>query len=301
MSGSNLSDDSFPENFGNLPSLSDLDLSKNQFRRLPNCIRNFSGLKSLSMYECHRLQSLDLNGLMMKAGYINVTSCKSLENVMSLNETVDLWLNGCYKLVGQEDTWKDYFKKDDTWKEGTFEHGKFNICLKAKKEPMFPGYENLQSGYSYALSLLFTPPRTQCLNVWCSMSDKAKFNRSIFERYDLNFIRAPNHFPHKENVGLLSRWRIGNQLEAGHESSVTFDIKDEYEVKEGFKIVYRDIEEANGSASTMKESHHSFPAMLFVSRVFDKYPDEELWFPKRLTIRKEVNYNKKPKKVEEVY
>ncbi|KAM7474443.1 hypothetical protein LguiB_021686 [Lonicera macranthoides] len=166
MSGSNLSDNSFPENFGNLPSLSDLDLSKNQFRRLPNCIRSLSGLKSLNLYQCHRLQSLDLNSLMMKSGCIDVTSCRSLEKVTSLNEMVDLWLAGCFKMVGQEDTWKDYFKKVNKWKHRR----------QAGAAPVFPYklYHNEEIiSLGYSMRLLPTPHRTQCLNVWCSMSEKA--------------------------------------------------------------------------------------------------------------------------------
>ncbi|KAM7474446.1 hypothetical protein LguiB_021689 [Lonicera macranthoides] len=261
MRSSNLSDDSFPENFGKLPSLSDLDLSKNQFRRLPNCIKSLSGIKSLNMYQCHRLQSLDLNGLMMNSGCIDVTSCRSLEKViMSLNERVDLWLNGCYKIVGQEDAWKHYFKKDDTWKYYLQNRGIISVGHTVRPLP--------------------THHRTQCLNVWCSMSEKTEIWRRRTSEVQTN-ITSPNCFPDNENVGWLSRWRFGNQLEAGHESIYTFDIKDEYEIKDGFKIVYRDAEEANGSATNMKESHHNSPTKYFVKRYFEKNPDEDLWFPKR--------------------
>ncbi|KAM7470190.1 hypothetical protein LguiA_008373 [Lonicera macranthoides] len=307
MSGSNLSDDSFPENFGNLPSLSDLDLSKNQFQRLPNCIRSLRGLKSLDMYQCHRLQSLDLNGLMMKSGCIDVTSCRSLEKVMSLNERVDLWLNGCYKMVGQEDTWKDFFKKEDKGKEymqGTFEYGKFNIYLEARDGPIFPAkmHQSTQSFVSagYLVPPLPTDHRTQCLNVWCSMSsEKTEIVRGISlhienKRNDENWISIPNDFPKNENVGWLSRWRwrFAKQLEAGHESSVTFDIKDEYVVKDGFKIVYRDAEAANGSASTLEDDHHnSTTNWYFVQRHFRKNPNEDFWFPRRLNRTIFVQHN----------
>ncbi|KAM7470181.1 hypothetical protein LguiA_008364 [Lonicera macranthoides] len=287
MHGSNLSDDSFPENFGNLPSLSDLDLSKNQFRRLPNCIKSLSGIKSLNMYQCHRLQSLDLNGLMMNSGCIDVTSCRSLEKVIiSLNERVDLWLNGCYKIVGQEDAWKHYFKKDDTWKyylQGMYSNSKFNIYLEASAYQMFSSKHYQNRGIisvGHTVRPLPTRHRTQCLNVWCSMSEKTEIWRRRTYEVQID-IRSPNYFPDNENVGWLSRWRFGNQLEAGHESTYTFDIKDEHEIKDGFKIVYCDAEEANGSASNMKESHHNSPTKYFVKRYFEKNPDEDLWFPKR--------------------
>lgn len=110
-------------------------------------------------------------------------------------------------------------------------------------------------------------------------TDRLKNEDIVNQKNDSIPITSPIHYPHNEYVGWLSRWRIGNKLEAGDESTVTFDIKDEYEVKEcGFKIVYYDPEEANGSASAIDESHHYFA---HVSRCFEKNPDEDLWLPTR--------------------
>jgi len=112
LSGCNLFDDSFPVNFGNLSSLSVLDLSENPFRRLPSCIRNLSKLGFLYICECHGLQSLELNGLPLKSIWIDATSCTSLEIIMSLNRRVDLWSRDCYKLVELQDC----FEKEDITK-----------------------------------------------------------------------------------------------------------------------------------------------------------------------------------------
>ncbi|KAM7473684.1 hypothetical protein LguiB_020927 [Lonicera macranthoides] len=290
LSGSNLSDDSFPENFGNLPSLSDLDLSKNQFRRLPNCIRSLKRLKYLNLYHCHSLQSLDLNGLMMKSGCIDVTSCRSLEKVMSLSEMVDLWLIGCYKMVGLEDYLKEEDRRRDPTMQVMFDYGQSNIYFEANTDPIFPAVRYQDSS---AAAIRYMPPllidhRTQCLNVWCSMSEKAEISSRLISNEvqismdDVTWIETPNYFPKSENVGWLSRWRFGNQLEAGHESTVTFDIADVYKLNDGFKVVYRDAEEANGSASAMEESHHNSPTKYFVARQLRENPDEDIWFPKRL-------------------
>ncbi|KAM7469357.1 hypothetical protein LguiA_007540 [Lonicera macranthoides] len=125
LSGCKLSDDSFPENFGNLPLLSWLNLSANPFHRLPNCIKSLSGLNFLGLYKCHWLQSLELNGLSMKSGWIDAGNCRSLEKIMSPNGSINLFLHGCYKLVELEDCFmkEDYDRenrvknktKDLTW------------------------------------------------------------------------------------------------------------------------------------------------------------------------------------------
>ncbi|KAM7502742.1 hypothetical protein LguiB_001646 [Lonicera macranthoides] len=68
ISGCNLFDESFPVNFGDLCLLTRLDLSNNTFQRLPNCIRSLCGLNFLDMSQCHKLQSLDLNGVSINSG-----------------------------------------------------------------------------------------------------------------------------------------------------------------------------------------------------------------------------------------
>ncbi|CAL2241118.1 unnamed protein product [Prunus armeniaca] len=55
----NLSDDSFPRNFGSLPSLQRLDLSSNPLCRLPDCIRGLTGLDHLAFSQCTKLKSLE--------------------------------------------------------------------------------------------------------------------------------------------------------------------------------------------------------------------------------------------------
>ncbi|CAN6704059.1 unnamed protein product [Malus baccata var. baccata] len=54
----NLSDDAFPRDFGNLPSLQRLDLSSNPICSLPDCIRGLTGLDHLAFSRCSKLKSL---------------------------------------------------------------------------------------------------------------------------------------------------------------------------------------------------------------------------------------------------
>ncbi|KAM7473688.1 hypothetical protein LguiB_020931 [Lonicera macranthoides] len=208
LSGCKLSDDSFPENFGNLPLLSRLNLSANPFHRLPNCIKSLSGLNFLGLYECYRLQSLELNGLSMKSGWIDAENCKSLEKVMTPNGSISLFLHGCYKLVELEDC----FLKEDYAREN-------RVKSTEKVNGPLPW-------------------------IYVKIENKTK---------DLTWIYCPTYFPYDEYMRWLSRWRFGNQLEAGDDITFTFDGKNIYLVKEsGFKIVYHsdEEEEQNGSSSS---------------------------------------------------
>ncbi|KAK2978807.1 hypothetical protein RJ640_006769 [Escallonia rubra] len=55
----NLSDDSFPKSFGNLSSLTKLDLGHNPIHSLPDCIRSLNRLECLNLDHCIRLQSIE--------------------------------------------------------------------------------------------------------------------------------------------------------------------------------------------------------------------------------------------------
>ncbi|KAM7473703.1 hypothetical protein LguiB_020946 [Lonicera macranthoides] len=301
MSGCKLCDDSFPDNFGNLPLLSRLNLSANPFHRLPNCIKSLSGLNFLFLYECHWLQSLELNGLSMKSGWIDAINCRSLEKIMSPNGSIDLFLHGCYKLVELEDC----FMKEDHAREnrvqGTFEYGIFSIYPRGGAIPTFSGEKCEGSSICFTVPYsLPTHRRIQYLNVWCMCENTKKVSIPLPWIYmkienktkDLTWIYCPTYFTYDEYMTWLSRWRFGNQLEAGDDITITFDGKDIYLVKEcGFKILYHsdEEEEQNGSSSsslTVEESsHHDFQALrlstgeYFLCKRFEENPDQNLWFP----------------------
>ncbi|KAM7474441.1 hypothetical protein LguiB_021684 [Lonicera macranthoides] len=190
---------------------------------------------------------------------------------------------------------------DDSF-PGTFEYGIFSIYFPSGAIPIFSGEKIEGSSICFAVPSLPTQ-RIQCLNVWC-MSEKTKFIRPVLWIYvkienktkELTWIYYPNYFARAYNsnkdLEWMSRWRFGNQLEAGDEINITFYCN-EIVVKEcGFKIVYhRDQEEANGSTSTIEESHHDFPALrlstgaYFLYYMFEEMPDEDFWFSKYINER----------------
>ncbi|BBG97357.1 hypothetical protein Prudu_006456 [Prunus dulcis] len=74
----NLSDDSFPREFGNIPSLQKLDLSHNPICSVPDFIRGLTGLDQLAFGHCTRLK------LLVRIPRVNMLvaiHCDSLEKV----------------------------------------------------------------------------------------------------------------------------------------------------------------------------------------------------------------------------
>ena len=73
----NLWDGGLPDDLSGLSSLHELDLSENNFKRLPDSISQLSKLKSLKMNDCSRLQSLP--DLPLSVGYVRARRCPLLE------------------------------------------------------------------------------------------------------------------------------------------------------------------------------------------------------------------------------
>ncbi|KAM7497388.1 hypothetical protein LguiA_021802 [Lonicera macranthoides] len=308
ISGCNLFDESFPVNFGDLRLLTRLDLSNNTFQRLPNCIRSLSGLNFLDMSQCHKLQSLDLNGVSINSGFIDVQNCTLLEKVTPVNEIGHIWLYGCNKLVELNEC----FKKEPTTRFdftlGMFEYGIFSMFFGHEEIPRFLGEKCEGSSIHFVVPWLSTHTRTQCMYAWCLFQRRI----DIIEHFDhisvkienktkdLTWIYTPNYIQFDESIGWLSRWRFGNQMESGDEITIMFN-GNEYEAVEcGFKFGYLLVleeEEGNGSSSSSSSpsssssmevnySHHDFSALrlstgeYFLNSLFEENHDEDYWFPK---------------------
>ena len=77
LANRNLWDGGLPDDLSGLSSLQNLNLSKNNFTRLPNSISQLSKLKSLAMNDCSRLQSLP--DLPLSVGFVSARRCPLLE------------------------------------------------------------------------------------------------------------------------------------------------------------------------------------------------------------------------------
>ncbi|KAF3957222.1 hypothetical protein CMV_017747 [Castanea mollissima] len=85
----NLWDGGLPDDLSGLSSLQELDLSKNNLTRLPDSISQLSKLKSLTLNDCSRLQSLP--NLPLSVGFVTARRCPLLEKY---SNQVAVWTSG---------------------------------------------------------------------------------------------------------------------------------------------------------------------------------------------------------------
>ena len=100
LSGRNLSEDEFPVEFGLLSSLDILDLSRNNFCTLPDCINYLPALLQLNLNECCTLQSILVPLNVQFFGILRANDCTSLERILTWkNKSLgSLSLSNCQKL-----------------------------------------------------------------------------------------------------------------------------------------------------------------------------------------------------------
>ncbi|KAM7480791.1 hypothetical protein LguiB_005374 [Lonicera macranthoides] len=79
LMGSNLSDESFPKNLGNLPALKQLYLGGNPIRNLPECVRNLGRLEKLDLSWCPKLQQIIWPSINIQE--LIVTECRALKKI----------------------------------------------------------------------------------------------------------------------------------------------------------------------------------------------------------------------------
>ncbi|KAM7469972.1 hypothetical protein LguiA_008155 [Lonicera macranthoides] len=158
---------------------------------------------------------------------------------------------------------------------GTYDYGVYSICLSGRRIPTFIG-EKCEGSSSICFTVPLLPTRgIQYLNAWCKLR---RSNERVYKIHlsvkienktkDLTWIEQYNRPLFSNSMGLLSRWRLGNQLEAEDEIIIIVDCdeKDHFVVEEcGYKIVYYDPEEEeeteNGNTSTIGESPHHLPPL----------------------------------------
>lgn len=103
LSGCKLSDETFPEYFGHLVSLENLNLSRNPFSVLPKSIKNLSNLTHLNLEHCVNLTHLGLE-LPSTLENVKVDYCTSLLNIFfnPIFKPCHLQCVDCFKLVEQQ-------------------------------------------------------------------------------------------------------------------------------------------------------------------------------------------------------
>ncbi|KAM7469886.1 hypothetical protein LguiA_008069 [Lonicera macranthoides] len=275
-----------------------------------NCLRK--GFGFVNAKDCRSLEKItSLNSI----ASLNVVGCYKLVDIEDylkkeptgkFNDTEISNYLGINKLMeNQEQVWAQILElsiPSGRWQRwGTFEFGIFSRYFGVGEFPMF-SQEKIKGSVLYFTVPSLSPQRIQCLNVFCTYgspeNDDAvvvaprarirevggKFGIAVKienKTKDHTWIYIPRLFccPNYEIVEWLSKWRFGNQMEAGDEIIFTFDCSYEnYKVKE------------NGT-TTIEKSRHDFPAFrlssgaYFLCQNFEAYLNEDYLSPKENNIR----------------
>ncbi|PRQ22095.1 putative leucine-rich repeat domain, L domain-containing protein [Rosa chinensis] len=103
LSDCNLSEEAMPSDFGCLSSLRQLNLSRNQFVRLPGSIGQLPRLDYLRLERCHKLRTIQE---LPSHVWVNASNCISLETLANQigqrNSVVEGNFVNCFKMVENE-------------------------------------------------------------------------------------------------------------------------------------------------------------------------------------------------------
>ncbi|KAK9074330.1 hypothetical protein SSX86_006928 [Deinandra increscens subsp. villosa] len=103
LSFCNLGDGDIPSDLSDLSNLQELDLSDNNFSRLPSSLSRIPGLKFLNLSRCRSL--VELPELPSSIAVLNATYCLSLQRVGNLSKYKCLWevsFLDCEKLISDK-------------------------------------------------------------------------------------------------------------------------------------------------------------------------------------------------------
>ncbi|XP_010263324.1 PREDICTED: disease resistance protein TAO1-like [Nelumbo nucifera] len=229
LSGCRLSEYVMPSDIGNLSSLRKLELSRNNFRRLPDSIESLSQLRFLTLDKCTNLQSLP----MLPSGIesLSASDCQSLttlSNLGCLTSLVTLVLNGA-KFCSLPDTLKDFslltslHLSDCTNLKALPElpsslmHLHANGCTSMERLPNLSNNLNLRSLVLRCCNKLVEIQGLQMLhlelidlagckelaNTWCNFLFKELFGGAKIEIF-LPGSKVPKWFSHRRSGSSLS-------------------------------------------------------------------------------------------------
>ncbi|KAK3007843.1 hypothetical protein RJ639_014345 [Escallonia herrerae] len=221
--GCKLSDDAFSNIVSiNLPSLQMLDLSGNPISSLPDCFKGLSGLISLYLRSCTKLQRVET-----QAGIraLEVSDCTLLERISGPIEECEIDALGCDKLV--------------------------EIANNFKLEPL-EDVDAETANYLQSYGLQASLDREVTLYSTSAIERRKGPIKDMNVRHNPRFYGIPQR---DEDMIWLSIWKCGSyyNLNAGDKVTVSVYLLDGIclEVKEiGVQLVTYDEQEQTGCAST---------------------------------------------------
>ncbi|KAF3437674.1 hypothetical protein FNV43_RR20430 [Rhamnella rubrinervis] len=158
LSDRNLKGKAFPEHFGNLVSLKELNLSKNPFSGLPSGINGLSTLTYLNLMYCKFLRHLSPDQLPSSLQTIRVDYCTSLTTLLDQSEPCHIQCStycvDCTELVkrrGGEMTALTSLKRYIQSQDPTHSTRSFDIVIPGSKIPTW--FTTRSSGSSLSINL----------------------------------------------------------------------------------------------------------------------------------------------------
>ncbi|XP_059429953.1 disease resistance protein RUN1-like [Corylus avellana] len=206
LSGRNLCEDDFPIEFGCLSSLHKLDLSRNNFRNLPNCIGGLPSLYRLHLNDCTNLQSISIH---IGVKVLKANGCTLLERVLTLadeslgsflrnrityvNSVSDLRMGRCNNLSPAfRETVLQMMCKADVF---------CSICLPGSEIPNWISHQTIGSLISFRVPSFWGAGKVSKLVVWVvyaanEEAPKDFYRNNGFVLYFRNKTRHPGYsFP----------------------------------------------------------------------------------------------------------
>ncbi|CAI9298994.1 unnamed protein product [Lactuca saligna] len=190
--GSNLSNESFPKNFGSMPMLKALCLRKNPIDSLPDCVRSLSRLESESLTEIQGIIKFQAiaqieDQILCNLGWINLQHVK--DQRIRISES-SLWSRA---------------KKLPIPVQMFYEFGIFSTCSHGKAVPDWLHHKSKGSSISIAMPSSSMNKSIQGINKLCAYISRHRKAKSFKNK----------------NMVWLSHWMFGNEIKNGDEVCVT--------------------------------------------------------------------------------
>ncbi|KAG5549271.1 hypothetical protein RHGRI_014582 [Rhododendron griersonianum] len=272
LANCNLSEDDFPSNLSNLCSLNNLDLSFNQFRVLPDFVRDLTKLEYLTVYSCPRLRRLhrvpqlrdfffSRNGLLeevtfqiphrptttslldtchrlqtpslFKVEYIGNVEAEIINNLGLSN------LQSMGNLTVKLTSWHGMRQKRLPL-QVCYETHIISVYIPGSKVPLGFNFKNLGSSIDFIVPS-YLDSRIRALNL-CSVYKHSRDPKD-YEPHTVVSNKTKGliwkHCPHVfgtaedgEDTMWLSYWKFGNHLEGGDEVNISVSGGEYVQVKE---------------------------------------------------------------------
>ncbi|XP_076903069.1 disease resistance protein RPV1-like [Bidens hawaiensis] len=250
VSGCNLFDNSFPEDWSNLFSLKWLDISSNHITSLPGCVKSLPGLEVLTVCSCSHLQSvLDVPKSVRD---LKIRQNMSLEIVQPTPNPLTLMsifyckklfeVEGCFKVESIKKVDRKVIRylglenanTEDESIKVSYEFGIFSAFVPGNTLPCFR-YEEIGSRISFRVPSHPKGSRISGLNV-CFMATSSSKDPAIMEVAVNNkskvlvwkYSPSTCHIQCKKescfNYVWQSVWRTGNLLDDGDEIDVSIKL-----------------------------------------------------------------------------